>query len=122
MYLAYLGVTVPLFRKRMGGWPDNSPTNQPGLFRLGSWALITNGLAVVYGASMVVNLAWPRDYFYGTKWYQQYGPIIGIAAVLISGLLLYYGYQRERTGVLPEHRADVSLDAALGEPPVHGGP
>jgi urea carboxylase system permease len=125
MYLAYLGVNVPLFRKRMNGWPDNAPTNQPGLFRLGGWAKITNALAIIYGAGMVINLAWPRDYFYGTLWYQQYGPILGVAVVVIGGLALYYGYQKDRMAVLPEHQATggPELSAAIGEPPpIHGGP
>ncbi len=125
MYLAYLGVTVPLFGKRLNGWPENAPTNQPGLFKLGSWGKITNVLAIIYGAAMVVNLSWPRDYFYGTLWYQKWGPLLGIAAVIISGLLLYYGYQKQRMGVLPEHQATggPELTAAIGEPPpIHGGP
>jgi len=124
MYLAYLGVNIPLLRKRVNGWPDNSPTNEPGLFRLGRWAMVTNILAIVYGASMVINLAWPRDYFYGTLWYQQYGPITGVAIVVISGLLLYFGYQKDRMAVLPEHQAGgETLTAAMGEgPPIHGGP
>jgi amino acid transporter len=124
MYLAYLGVTVPLFQRRLAGWPENSPTNQPGLFKLGSWAKLTNILAIIYGAAMVINLGWPRSYFYGTLWYQKYGPITGVALVFVTGLILYYSYQRTRMGVLPEHQAQgESLTAAIGEPPpVHGGP
>ena len=91
--------------RRSAGWPDNSPTNAPGLFRLGSWAMITNVIAIIYGAAMVINLCWPRDYFYGPKWYQQYGPITGVAVVVIAGLVLYYSYQKGRMGVLPEHQA-----------------
>jgi len=122
MYLAYLGVTIPLMQRRMGGWPDNSPTNAPGLFKLGGWAMITNVIAIIYGAAMVINLCWPRDYFYGPKWYQQYGPITGVAVVVIAGLVLYYAYQKDRMGVLPEHQAE-NLSAAIHEPPpVHGGP
>ena len=49
---------------------------------------------------MTINLAWPRDYFYGTKWYQQYGPITGIAVVVIAGLALYYGRQQHHGTVL----------------------
>jgi hypothetical protein len=66
---------------------------------------------------MAVNLAWPRDEFYGTKWYQQYGPITGVAAVLVSGLILYYGFQRHRMEILPEHRAD-----ALAPPEAQAAP
>jgi amino acid transporter len=125
MYLAYLGVTIPLFQRRLEGWPSNLPTANQGLFRLGGWALVTNGVAILYGAAMVINLAWPRDYFYGTKWYQQYGPILGVVLALGAGLFLYYGYQKDRMGVLPEHQAGGSTAEALAEitqPPIHGGP
>jgi len=86
---------------------------------------VTNGIAILYGAAMVINLAWPRDYFYGTKWYQQYGPITGVALVVVAGLILYYGYQKDKMGVLPEHQAAGGAAEALAEvtqPPIHGGP
>jgi len=111
MYLAYLGVTIPLLQQRLRGWPGNLKSGNYGLFSLGRFAVITNVLAVAYGIAMSVNLAWPRDYFYGTKWYQQYGPITGIAAVVIIGLVLYYGRQQHHGTVLAEHRADVPVAA-----------
>ena len=44
-------------------------------------------------------------------------------AVVVSGLILYYGYQRTRMEVLPAHRVEGSLSAAMNEPPpIHGGP
>jgi urea carboxylase system permease len=111
MYLAYLGVTIPLLQRRMSGWPGNLKSANLGLFSLGKWAVLTNVLAIIYGASMAINLAWPRDYFYGTKWYQQYGPITGVAAVVIVGLVLYYTRQQYHGTVLSEHRADVPATA-----------
>jgi amino acid transporter len=117
MYLAYLGVTIPLLRQRMAGWPGNLATGHQGLFSLGPFAVVTNVLAIAYGISMSVNLAWPRSSFYGVKWYQHYGPIMGISAVVIVGLVLYFGYQQYQGGVLPEHQA-----AAPEPAPVHGGP
>jgi urea carboxylase system permease len=114
MYLAYLGVTIPLLRQRMAGWPGNLPDANRGLFSLGRWGVITNAVAIFYGAAMAVNLAWPRAEFYGTKWYQQYGPIIGIVAVVVVGLVLYYGYQQHKMEILPEHRAD-ALSPAQGQ-------
>jgi urea carboxylase system permease len=124
MYLAYLGVTIPLLQQRLRGWPGNLADSKDGLFKLGGFAVITNVIAILYGASMAINLSWPRDYYYGTKTYQQYGPIMGVAAVVIVGLIVYYGYQKNRMEVLPEHRAaQESLSAAMHEPPpVHGGP
>ena len=117
MYLAYLGVTIPLLRRRLGGWPKSLPTANQGLFSLGRAAVITNVIAVFYGISMAVNLAWPREEFYGVKWYQHYGPIIGVTVVVGSGLVLYYGYQRHRMEILPEHRAE-----ALAAPEAQAAP
>ncbi len=126
MYLAYLGVTIPLLRKRLAGWPGNLPDAQEGLFGLGRWGVVTNAIAIVYGASMAINLAWPRPDFYGAiHVYQRWGPIMGISGVVIVGLILYFGYQQHREGVLPEHRAagSQSLSSSLPEPPpIHGGP
>ncbi len=110
MYLAYLGVTIPLLQQRLKGWPGTL-NDGAGLFKLGRWGVVTNVIAIAYGAAMAVNLAWPRDYFYGTKWYQQYGPIIGVATVAIVGLALYYGRQQYHGTVLAEHRADMTVAA-----------
>ena len=106
MYLAYLGTTVPLLQKRLAGWPGDSGK---GYFSLGPWAVITNVLAILYGASMSINLAWPRVEFYGSLWYQKWGVIAATAVVIVSGLIIYYGYQRHQTGVLDEHRSDMSV-------------
>ncbi|HEX3332476.1 MAG TPA: APC family permease [Gaiellales bacterium] len=112
MYLAYLGVTIPLLQQRLNNsWPSNLSSASLGLFKLGRWAVLTNVLAIIYGACMAVNLAWPRDYFYGAKTYQQYGPIMGVAVVVIAGLALYYGRQQHHGIVLSEHRADVPATA-----------
>ncbi len=46
MYLAYLGVTIPLLQRRLAGWPGNLPDAKDGLFGLGQLAVITNVLAV----------------------------------------------------------------------------
>ena len=111
IYMAYLGVTIPLLQRRLQGWPRDLPSANDGLFTLGNFAVVTNVIAVVYGASMVINLAWPRDYFYGTAWYQQYGPMIFAPLAVVIGLILYYGYQRHRTEILPEHRAETAAAA-----------
>jgi urea carboxylase system permease len=123
MYLAYLGVTIPLLQKRREGWPNNLPSAGKGLFSLGGAAVITNVLAIIYGASMAVNLAWPRPAFYGAAHaYQRWGPIMGVSAVVIVGLIVYFGYQKDRMDVLPEHRAE-SLSVVMNEPPpIPGGP
>ena len=56
MYLAYLGVTIPLLQQRLNGWPGNL-TDGHGLFKLGRWGVVTNVIAIAYGAAMAINLA-----------------------------------------------------------------
>jgi len=106
MYLAYLGVTTQLLRRRSEGWPGNLPDAQDGLFNLGSWGRVTNVVAILYGLAMVVNLMWPREEFYGTLWYQKWGPIVITILLVGVGLAIYYGGQRDKVGVLSEHQAD----------------
>ena len=112
MYIAYLGVNIPLLRNRLNGWPNNLPTANRGLFSLGRFAILTNVLAVLYGAAMTVNLVWPRKEFYGHEvvsgttarspaWWSPIG----------AGLILYYGYQKNKMGVLPEHQASAVGDS-----------
>jgi urea carboxylase system permease len=122
IYAAYAGVTIPLLQRRLAGWPSGLPTAGEGVFRLGRWGVVTNAIAVAYGLAMIVNLMWPRDYFYGTLWYQQYGPIVFVALVLGAGLAIYHGYQKTRMGVLDEHRAGGEAEALGGHPPVQAGP
>jgi urea carboxylase system permease len=105
MYISYLGVTSRLFQMRAAGWPDNLPDRRDNLFRLGKWARPTNLIAIIYGASMIVNLEWPRANFYGTEWYQKWGPITITIVLTAAGMLIYFLYQKDRIGVLEEHRA-----------------
>ena len=128
MYIAYLGVNIPLLRNRLNGWPGNVRTDSSRtLFSLGPFAILTNVLAVLYGAAMSINLMWPREEFYGTLWYQKYGPLTGVVVAMGAGLILYFGYQKNKMGVLAEHQAGPSgvdnLGAQMNEPPpIHGGP
>ena len=85
MYMAYLGVTIPLFQRRREGWPSSLPTGNQGLFQLGRLGHGDQRASRSPTAPRwSINLAWPRDYFYGTKWYQQYGPILGSIAVVVT--------------------------------------
>src|SRR4029079_4849845 len=125
MYLAYLGVTVPLLQQRLrNSWPANLSSASFGLFKLGRWAVLTNVIAIIYGASMAINLMWPRDYYYGTKWYQQYGPITGVVLAVGAGLILYYRSQKNKMDVLAEEREGSTAEAMaeVTHPPIHGGP
>ena len=105
MYIAYLMLTTQLLRRRSEGWPGNLPDAQDGLFSLGPWAKLTNVVAILYGAAMIINLEWPREEFYGTLWYQKYGPITATIVIFALGLAIYYGGQKDKVGVLAEHQA-----------------
>ena len=53
------------------------------------WGLVVNVAAVLLGAVMLVNLAWPRAEFYGAEWYQQYAVLIFVPLLAVVGLLFY---------------------------------
>jgi amino acid transporter len=114
-YLPYLGVTAAMLRRRMRGeWPR--PDHGP-YFNLGRFGMPINAIAVVYGAVVAFNIAWPREAVYGTGVY-RFGAYIFIGASAIVGGLYYYLVLRRRpTEVLAEHRAEIPTlpDEPLGE-------
>jgi urea carboxylase system permease len=90
VYSAYLMVTIPLLRKRFGGWPAGEPTADR--FSLGLAGIVVNLLAVAYGLFMAVNIAWPRAAVYdpaGGHWYLQWFAELFLAGVLVVGLVAY---------------------------------
>ena len=113
IYLAYLLVTVPMLLARLRGrWQ-----HEPGRFSLGRWGLPVNALAVLWGAGMALNLAWPRPEVYNASgpshWYLRWGAFVFIGVIAASGLALYLGRQRHRTGVLAAHAAPTAPPADL---------
>jgi urea carboxylase system permease len=115
-YLPYLAVTGSMLRKRMRGeWPraEHGP-----YFSMGRWGLPVNIFAVVYGALVAFEIAWPRAAVYGTKWYFRFGAYEFIGASFLVGCLYYFLVQvKKPVEVLAEHRAEVPALAAepLGE-------
>jgi urea carboxylase system permease len=123
IYVAYLLVTGPMLMSRLrGNWP---PANAPGAgyFSLGRLGLPINILAVVWGALMALNLAWPRKAVYNATepfhWYLQWGAFLFIGIVFFGGLAYYWFVQRHKTGVLAEHASAAAPIAP--EPAVAGG-
>lgn len=103
IYTAYLLVTVPMLVSRLHGtWQP-----RPDGFSLGRWGLPVNVLAVIWGATMAVNLAWPRNEIYNATepfhWYLQYGGILLPGVILGAGFAYYWTVQRHKTGVVAEH-------------------
>jgi urea carboxylase system permease len=118
IYLAYLLVTVPMLSSRLRGeWPPEG-AKAKGYFSLGKLGLPINILAVVWGAGMAINLAWPRkDVYNATEpfhWYLQYGAVLFIGVVFFGGLAYYWFVQRHKTGVLASHAAEAAAPAAAG--------
>jgi hypothetical protein len=56
MYVAYLGVTIPLLRMRLNGWPGNLPDAQRGAVRARPLGRGRERCRDPYGASMIYNL------------------------------------------------------------------
>jgi urea carboxylase system permease len=103
IYLAYLLVTAPMLVKRLRGeWPGPD-AGRGGYFSLGRLGLPVNVLAVVWGAGMALNLAWPRADVYGEglRWIA----FVFIGAVVAVGLAWYFAKGRHQVGTLPEHVA-----------------
>lgn len=95
LYLAYLLVTVPLLINRLrGDWDRTGKTMPGGLFSLGRWGLPVNILAVLYGALMVVNLAWPRPEVYDPS--GENGLLLFSAPLMVGAVLLLGIWVRKR--------------------------
>ena len=103
IYVAYLLVTAPMLLKRLRReWPDAGAGQ--GHFSLGRWGLPVNVVAVVWGAAMALNLAWPRADVYG-EGVLSWIAFIFIGLVAALGLVWYLLRGRHRVGTLPEHVA-----------------
>ncbi|MEU3304588.1 APC family permease [Streptomyces sp. NPDC006678] len=106
IYIAYLLVTTPMLIQRLRG--DWKPAE--GAFSLGRFGLPINILAVLWGAAMSLNLAWPRAEVYNATgpqhWYLRWGAFLFIGVVALGGFTYYWFVQRHRTGVLSEHASE----------------
>lgn len=107
IYVSYLLVTIPMLIARLRGkW---KPSEQHGRFSLGRLGLPINILAVLWGAGMSINLAWPRQEVYNAEppfhWYLQWSSVLFIGIAAVGGFAYYWFVQRHRVGVLADHAA-----------------
>lgn len=111
LYIAYLMVTLPLLVRRFRGWPAvGAPKAKTAsgkeLFSLGRWGVPLNILAVLWGAVMTVNLAWPRDAIYNPvgahHWYLKWFALVFLAGALGVGALAYWRQKVENQRVLDD--------------------
>jgi urea carboxylase system permease len=97
IYLAYLGVTVPLLltRLRRGRGREleqGVDEERAPLFSLGRLGVPVNLLAVLFQVGMVVNLIWPRAAIYdltGHTWWLQWSAPLFLAFVLLAGAAVH---------------------------------
>ncbi|MCW2705276.1 MAG: amino acid permease-associated region [Blastococcus sp.] len=98
LYLAYLGVTLPLLIKRLrlrrsGGLESGVAEDGLPLFSLGRFGIAVNVAAVVYQLVMVINLVWPRAAIYdltGGTWWLQWSALLFIALTLLVGVAVHW--------------------------------
>jgi hypothetical protein len=95
-----------LYRRLHGQWPraEHGP-----YFSMGRWGFTVNLIAVVYGAVVAFNIAWPRADVYGSAWYYRFGAYEFIGASFIIGALYYIFIQR--------HKSDAAVAEAASEIP-----
>jgi urea carboxylase system permease len=88
LYGAYLMVTGPMLVRRLRG---QYRAARPGEFSLGRFGIAVNAVAVVYGALMMINLAWPRAEVYdvgGGHWYLQwFAPLFILGSVVLGAVV-----------------------------------
>ena len=123
LYLAYLGVTVPLLvervrRRRAGGLETGVDEDGRPLFSLGQAGIAVNAVAIAYQVVMVVNLAWPRAAIYdltGSTWWLQWSALLFIGLTLVVGAVVHWRNRVRHGGkvLLPALR--VSADAPVAE-------
>jgi urea carboxylase system permease len=93
--LAYLFVTVALFRRRIAGWPASEPRRPGSSFSLGRWGIPVNLAAAAWSAFMVLNVGWPRAEIYGSEWSSRLAPLLLTGILLTAGISSYFFMQRQ---------------------------
>jgi urea carboxylase system permease len=99
IYLAYGICTASALFARSRGWPE-----KPAAFSLGKAGLIINLLAVLWGAAMIVNLAWYRPVD-TQPFYLNAAVLIFVPVILVVGVIYYYGFQRRMSAKAPSDAA-----------------
>jgi amino acid transporter len=107
IYMAFQMIVIAALVARCRGWRPSGP------FTLGTWGWPVTVVALAYGISAIVNMAWPRSP--DTPWYSNYGVIVTSAGVLLLGaiyMLLAKPYDRGNAPAGDAHR----LAEAVGVP------
>jgi amino acid transporter len=108
VYAAYLMVTVPALVHRLRG---TSLSYGKPVLDLGKWGIPVNLTAVVMGAALCINIAWPRQEVYdpdGNSWVLQYFAVLFLIVTLIVG---YFAYRAVRNREGAPHPEDALVGA-----------
>jgi amino acid transporter len=87
IYTSFHMVTGGALFARLRGWKPS------GYFKLGSWGLLVNILALAFGIVMTVNLVWPRSP--DAPWYLNYINLLSVALIFLLGLAQLGNVKRE---------------------------
>jgi amino acid transporter len=99
IYIAFQMIVIAALVARIRGW------RPAGAFTLGAWGWPVNIVALAYGLSAIVNMAWPRTP--NDPWFSNYGVIVTSLGVLTLGLgymVLGRPYDRGRAPAGDAHR------------------
>jgi urea carboxylase system permease len=119
LYLAYLGVTLPLLVKRLrlrrsGGLEQGVAEDGRPLFSLGRWGIPINVAAVLYQVVMVVNLVWPRAAIYdltGDTWWLKWSALLFIVLTLAVGAVVHWRNRIRHGGAIMLPTLSTSAEA-----------
>lgn len=93
IYLAFQMIVLGALIARLRGWRPS------GQFTLGAWGPIVTVLALAYGVSAIVNMAWPRTP--DAPWYINYSMVVMTIGVLASGLLYLWLFKPHERSLAP---------------------
>lgn len=115
--ISYVMVVGPFSLKRMRGeWH----VTEPGYFSLGRYGLLVSGTAFVWGVTMIINIAWPRQGIYNPfepfHWWLRWGGVWFPLVSLGLGYAWFMLVQRHKLGVLAEHAAHTADAGHLVRP------
>ena len=118
LYIAYLGVTLPLLLKRIrlrrsGGLESGVAEDGRPLFSLGRWGIPINVAAVVYQLVMVVNLVWPRAAIYdltGDTWWLKWSALLFIVLTVVVGAVVHWRNRVRHGGAITLPALSTSAD------------
>ena len=110
IYIAFQMIVFAALVARVRGW------RPAGSFTLGAWGWTVNLVALAYGLSAIVNMAWPRSP--GDPWYSNYAMIVTSTGVLLLGaiyMLVAKPYDRGHAPAGDAHHLTAAVGVPIGD-------